>query len=125
MAGTCSTNGEKMKAYLQKPKRKATVEMREWFNIIADVKRLLGIHDHLCECDVNLIKTKRRLLYLKTQSVPRSKHFSSRFFITEIMLHRAKVAVGSKINREHINTVRAECAIFNVKLSVHQITSKL
>jgi hypothetical protein len=26
----------------------------------------------------NPIKTKRRLLYLKTQSVPRSKHFSSR-----------------------------------------------
>ena len=27
---------------------------------------------------INLIKTKRRLLYLKTQSVPRCKHFSSR-----------------------------------------------
>jgi len=27
---------------------------------------------------VNLLKTKRRLLYLKTQSVPRCKHFSSR-----------------------------------------------
>ena len=31
------------------------------------------------ECwDVNPLKTKRRLLYLKTQFVPRSKHFSSR-----------------------------------------------
>jgi len=27
--------------------------------------------------DINLLKTKRRLLYLKTQSVPRCKHFSS------------------------------------------------
>ena len=27
--------------------------------------------------DVNPLKTKRRLLYLKTQFVPRSKHFSS------------------------------------------------
>ena len=26
---------------------------------------------------INLLKTKRRLLYLKTQFVPRSKHFSS------------------------------------------------
>ena len=26
----------------------------------------------------NPLKTKRRLLYLKTQFVPRSKHFSSR-----------------------------------------------
>jgi len=47
MAGTCSTNGEKMKAYLQEPKRKAAVEMREWFVIIADVQRLLGIHGHV------------------------------------------------------------------------------
>jgi len=27
---------------------------------------------------INPLNTKRRLLYLKTQSVPRSKHFSSR-----------------------------------------------
>jgi len=27
---------------------------------------------------INPLKTKRRLLYLKTQSVPRCKHFSSR-----------------------------------------------
>jgi len=27
---------------------------------------------------LNHLKTKRRLLYLKTQSVPRCKHFSSR-----------------------------------------------
>jgi len=27
---------------------------------------------------INLLKTKRRLLYLKTQSVPHSKHYSSR-----------------------------------------------
>ena len=29
-------------------------------------------------CAINPLKTKRRLLYLKTQFVPRSKHFSSR-----------------------------------------------
>ena len=28
--------------------------------------------------EINLLKTKRRLLYLKAQSVPRCKHFSSR-----------------------------------------------
>ena len=37
----------------------------------------------LCVCVlegfvINLLKTKRRLLYVKTQFVPRSKHFSSR-----------------------------------------------
>jgi len=29
-------------------------------------------------CDNNLLKTKRRLLYLKHQCVPRCKHSSSR-----------------------------------------------
>jgi len=29
-------------------------------------------------CNINPLKTKPRLLYLKTQSVPRSKHFSYR-----------------------------------------------
>ena len=33
----------------------------------------------ISECYINLLKTKRRLLYLNTQFVPRSKHFSSRF----------------------------------------------
>ena len=30
------------------------------------------------ENNINPLNTKRRLLYLKTQFVPRSKHFSSR-----------------------------------------------
>jgi len=30
------------------------------------------------EASVNPLKTKRKLLYLKTQFVPRSKHFSFR-----------------------------------------------
>ena len=34
------------------------------------------IHGH--RRHINPLKTKRRLLYLKTQFVPRSKHFSSR-----------------------------------------------
>jgi len=32
----------------------------------------------LCEFFIHLLKTKRKLLYLKTQSIPRSEHFSSR-----------------------------------------------
>jgi hypothetical protein len=32
----------------------------------------------MCICDFNLLKTKRRLPHLKTQFVPRSKHFSFR-----------------------------------------------
>ena len=35
------------------------------------------VHDNT-NSSINPLKTKRRLLYLKTQFVPRSKHFSSR-----------------------------------------------
>ena len=38
--------------------------------------RLTSVRTHLIV--FNPLKTKRRLLYLKTQFVPRSKHFSSR-----------------------------------------------
>jgi len=37
------------------------------------------MRDHpACDKQINPLKTKHRLHYLKTQSVPRSKHFSSR-----------------------------------------------
>jgi len=36
------------------------------------------LHFLLIFLSLNPLKTKRRLLYLNTQSVPRSKHFSTR-----------------------------------------------
>jgi len=61
---------------------------------------------NICNVVFNLLKTKRRPLYLKTQSVPRCKHFSSRLQ-NPISLWRKwhQVAVCSQINTKHINTV--------------------
>ena len=43
------------------------------------LKNILGWNSNLCQMStIKLVKTKRNLLYLKTQSVPRCKHFSSR-----------------------------------------------
>jgi hypothetical protein len=39
----------------------------------------LLVHFSYISYSLNPLETKRRLLYLKTQFVPRSKHFSSRF----------------------------------------------
>ena len=39
---------------------------------------LLNLSEEFPIAALNLLKTKRRPLHLKTQSVPRSKHFSSR-----------------------------------------------
>ena len=56
----------------------------------------------------NPLQTKRRQLYLKTQSVPRSKHLISVIKTNQFMLHGAHVAVCSQINTKQINTVWAE-----------------
>ena len=42
------------------------------FNVIVNISTFYD------KCLINPLNTKRRLLYLKTQFVPRSKHFSSR-----------------------------------------------
>ena len=61
---------------------------------------------------INLLKTKHRLFYLKTQFVPRSKHFFVSVIKTnQFMLYGAEVVVFSQINTKHINTVRAERTI--------------
>jgi hypothetical protein len=44
------------------------------------------------------LKTKRRLLNLKTQSVPRCKHFITVIKTNQFMLHGAEVAVCCQIN---------------------------
>ena len=51
------------------------LRQEQYINIVYKASRpLLGAS----EPPINPLKTKRRLRYLKTQFVPRSKHFSSR-----------------------------------------------
>jgi chloramphenicol O-acetyltransferase len=61
--------------------------------------------------NIDNLKTKRALLYLKNQFVPRSKHFHLGYKNQSVMLYVAEVAVYSEINTEHINTVWAESTI--------------
>jgi hypothetical protein len=63
---------------------------------------------------INPLKTQLKLFYLKTPFVLRSKHFSISVVkkTNQFMLDKAKVAVGCEINTKHINTVWAECTVF-------------
>jgi hypothetical protein len=64
------------------------------------------ISGHVDEKPVfNLLKTKRRLLNLHTQFVPRCKHFNSVTKTNQFMMYVAEVAVCSQINTKHKNTV--------------------
>ena len=63
-----------MPAFEHKARHKATVTVA-----MIDLKYTQSIINLKLMCmTFNSLKTKRRLLYLNTQFVPRSKHFSSR-----------------------------------------------
>jgi len=48
------------------------IDMDEWITLAGSLNTVLN------QMNINPLKTKRRPLYLKTQSVPRCKTFSSR-----------------------------------------------
>jgi len=55
---------------------------------------------------INTLYVQNVELYIKTQSVPRSKHTPSLLQKTsQLMLYRDIIAVCSKIHKKHINTL--------------------
>jgi len=56
----------------------------------------------------NLLKTKRNPLYIRTQSVPRCKHFPPLLYTTSLLVYKAKFAVIPERYTEHtrdVNTI--------------------
>jgi len=49
----------------------------------------------------NLLKTKRNLLYIRNQSVPRCKHFHYGYKNSQSMTYKTKAAVCSDILKKH------------------------
>ena len=54
---------------------------------------------------INAVCGQNVELYIKTQSVPRSKHTVSVIKTSQLMLYREIIAVCSEIHTKHINTV--------------------
>jgi hypothetical protein len=66
---------------------------------------------HLRQICINPLMTKLYVSDLKTQSVPRSKHSVS-VIQSQLMLYRELIAVCSEIHAKRINTLWAECRIY-------------
>jgi hypothetical protein len=62
----------------QKPAHLTSIKMIASKYVKLEVLSSLSNNSNWYTC-INPLNTKRRLLYLKTQFVPRSKYFSSRF----------------------------------------------
>ena len=66
--------------------------------------------------EFNLLKTKRNLLYIRNQFVPRSKHFPHTFIKTnQFMLYKAKVAACSDVRTKHSTQSESHVEFLNVK----------
>jgi len=55
-------------------------------------------------------------LYIKIQSVPRSKHSVSVIKTRQLMLYRAIIAVCSQIHAKHTNTLRGQNVELYIKI---------
>jgi len=65
-------------------------------------------------------------IYIKTQSVPRSKHPVSVIKTSQLILYREIIAVCSQIRTKHINTLCGQnVELLNVKLAVCTVTTGL
>ena len=75
---------------------------------------------------INRSKAEFNFSYLRTQSVPRSKHCVSLIKTSQLMLYREIMAVCSEIHTKHINTLcRQNVELLHVKLAVHIVTTGL
>ena len=66
--------------------------------------------------EFNLLKTKRNLLCIRNQSVPRSKHFPTLIKTNQLMMYKAEVAVCSDIRTKHSTQSERHVEFLNVNL---------
>jgi len=72
------------------------------------------------------VKINIRLLIVKDQSVPRSKHTPSVIQTSQLMLYREIIAVCSQIDTKHLNTLCGQNVdLLNVKLVLRIVTTGL
>jgi len=65
---------------------------------------------------INLLNTKRNLLYIRNQSVPRCKHFLSGYKKTHhIMRDKANASVHSEIRTKHSTQSEHNIEFLNVQ----------
>jgi len=77
-------------------------------------REIIALSSQIHTKHINTLYGQNVELYLKTQSVPRSKHSVSVIETSQLMLYREIIAVYSQIHTTHINTLCGQ----NVELYV-------
>ena len=65
--------------------------------------------------NINLLKTKRNMLYVRNQFVPRSKLSTTVIKTNQLMLYKAKVVVCSDIRTKHSTQSERHVEFLDVK----------
>ena len=68
-------------------------------------RKINAVCSHIHKKIINTLCGQNVELYIKIQSVPRSKHSVSVIKTSQLMLHREIIAVCSQIHTKHINTL--------------------
>ena len=74
---------------------------------------------------INLLKTKRNLLYIRNQSVPRSKLSTTITKTSQLMMYKSKVAVCSEIRTKHLAQSERHVERWMLNLVVRKETARL
>jgi len=68
-------------------------------------REIIAVCSQIHTKHINTLCGQNVELYIKIQSVPRSKHFVSVIKISKLMLYREIIAVCYEIHTKHINTL--------------------
>ena len=68
-------------------------------------REIIAVCSQIHTKHINTLCGQKVELYIKTQSVPRSKHSASAIKTNQLMLYREIIAVCSQIHTKHINTL--------------------
>jgi len=79
-------------------------------------REIIAVCSQIQTKHINTLCGQNVELYIKIQSVPRSKHFVSVIKISQLMLYREIIAVCSQIHTKHINTLCGQYVELYIKI---------
>jgi len=89
-------------------------------------REIIAVCSQIHKKHINTLCGQNVELYIKTQSVPRSKHSVSVIKTSQLMLCTEIIAVCSQIHTKHINTLAGKNVEFvYVKLVVNIVATRL
>ena len=89
-------------------------------------REIIAVCSQIHTKHVNTLCGQNVELYIKTQSVPRSKHSVSVIQTSQLMLYREIIAVCSQIHTKHVNTLCGQNVEFStLNLAAPKVTTGL